>query len=248
MTDRNIQHERAEHLRALHHAPALLELVNVWDVTSARAVAGTPGCAALATASAAIADSHGYEDGEQIPWELHEAVLRRICSAVELPVTADLERGYGDVGGTVAAALIAGVVGVNLEDDCCPVAEMSDRISQAIEAGRSHGVPLVVNARTDVYLSGTADPEDRLAAALSRGSAYLAAGADCVFVPGCTDPWAIGTLARSLGAGRLSLLALPGTPNAATLEELGVARLSHGPFPHRYATAALLSYRARCGC
>jgi 2-methylisocitrate lyase-like PEP mutase family enzyme len=147
------QHHRAETLRNLHHAPALLELVNVWDVGSAHVVARTPGCSAIATASAAIAASHGYEDGENVPFDLHLDVLQRICSAVELPVTADLERGYGDVRATIEAAIDAGAVGANLEDDMCPVDEMSGRISEAVDAGRRRGVPLVVNARTDVYLN-----------------------------------------------------------------------------------------------
>lgn len=236
---------QAQTLRDLHRAPELLNLVNVWDVASAVVVAGTPGCAAIATASAAIAASHGYEDGENLPLELHLQVLRRIAAAVELPVTADLERGYGQVRATVKAAIAAGVVGANLEDDLCPTAEMALRVREAVAAGEELGVPLVVNARTDVYLNQPGAPENaKLAEAISRGRAYLDAGADCVFVPGCVRTTSIEALVAALGRGRLSLLNVPGLPDAHTLESLGVARLSHGPFPHRSALAALAAYAA----
>ena len=239
----NTMYRRAETLRQLHRDPGVLQLVNVWDVASARVVAETPGCAAIATASAAIAASHGYEDGENIPLDLHLGALRRICSAVDLPVTADLERGYGDVRATVESAIEAGVVGVNLEDDLCPITEMQARIRDACTAGRMRGVPIVLNARTDVFLNHHDRDEDVwLAKALTRCEAYLDAGADCVFVPGCVQPQTILSLATTLGPGRLSLLALPGMPDAQALRALGVARLSHGPFPHRHALAALAAY------
>lgn len=237
------QHERAQTLRRLHRNPALLHLVNVWDVASARVVAGLPGTAAIATASAAVAASNGYEDGEHIPMDLHLGVLERICRAVDLPVTADLERGYGDVRATIESAVTAGVVGANLEDDMCPTGEMSTRIRHAVEAGQARQVPIVLNARTDVYLNHPDWDEDtKLAEATARGQAYLDAGADCVFVPGCVDPASIGALVTTLGAGRVSLLAVPGIPDPQALEDLGVARLSHGPFPHRHAMAALAAY------
>ncbi len=227
----------------MHLEPKLLRLVNVWDVASARVVAATPGCHALATASDAIAASHGFPDGEFIPWELHLAAIKRICAAVDLPVSADLERGYGDVAATVADALAAGAVGANLEDALCPIEEMTNRIEAAVAAGRAHGIPLLLNARTDVYLADDATPEsERREAALARARAYLRAGADCVFVPGCTNVDTIRLLAGELGPGRLSLLAVAGCPDAHALQELGVARLSHGPYAHRHTLSALTEY------
>jgi 2-methylisocitrate lyase-like PEP mutase family enzyme len=220
-----------------------LELVNVWDVASARTVASTPRCEAIATASAAIAAAHGYDDGEHIPLDLHLAVLQRICAAVDLPVTADLERGYGDVSATIQAALHAGVVGANLEDAMCPAEEMCQRVAAAVEAGAAQQVALVLNARTDVYLGTGDDDEDaKCSESIGRGRSYLEAGADCIFVPGCTDTTSIGRLVAAFGPGRLSLLAVPGVAPAAALEALGVARLSHGPYPQRHALAALAAY------
>lgn len=237
------QAQRAETLRVLHADPRLLVLVNVWDVASARTVADLPGTRALATASAAVADVHGFPDGEQIPLELHLAAVARICAATTLPVTADLERGYGDVAATIAGALAAGAVGANIEDDLCPVPEMRARVRDAVTAGRAHGIPLVLNARTCVWLRRPEwDEGTRLREGIERGLAYLDEGADCVFAPGCTDEESIRRLVGELGPGRLSLLAVPGLPAPERLEELGVARVSHGPFAHRHILAALASY------
>lgn len=239
----NAQAAKAAALRRMHQSTELLELVNVWDVASARAIAARPGTTAIATASAAIADSHGYPDGEHIPLDLHLAAVARICQVVELPVTADLERGYGDVATTIEAALDAGVVGANLEDDLCAVQEMLERVTAAVESGAARGIPLVLNARTDVYLKSPGTREaDKLAEAIRRGAAYLTAGADCIFVPGCISETSISELVSAFGPGRLSLLAVAGTPPTSRLAELGVARLSHGPYPMRHALAALAHY------
>ncbi len=237
------QRRRAEVLRQLHEADQLLTLVNVWDVASARVVAQTPRCTAIATASAAIAAAHGYDDGEQMPRELVIAALERICQAVDLPVTADLERGYRDVRRTVGAALDAGVVGINLEDAMAGTATMAQRVTEAVDTGRDRGIPVVVNARTDVYLLRSHwSPQHRLAAAAERGQHYLDAGADCVFVPGCIDPEHIKALSAQFGPRRLNLLAVPGLPDPHDLQQWGVARVSHGPYPHQHALAALGAY------
>src|SRR3954469_5502543 len=158
------QRGKAEELRRLHTAPELLVLVNVWAVASARVVAGTPGCRAIATASWSIAAALGYRDGEQIPRAEMIAAVGRIAAAVDQPVTADLEAGFGatasEVGETIAAALGAGVVGCNLEDGVPdrdaplrPLAEAAERVAAAREAGERADVPLVINARTDVFLA-----------------------------------------------------------------------------------------------
>jgi 2-methylisocitrate lyase-like PEP mutase family enzyme len=233
---------RARTLLDLHTAPEILVLTNVWDVTSARVVAGTRGTAALATASHAIAASLGYEDGEQIPLELHLDVVRRIAAAVDVPVSVDMEAGYGDPGGTAERAVAAGAVGGNLEDARRPLDEAVAAVVEVLAAGHAAGVDFVLNARTDVVLLA---PEDADRAALldeaaHRGRAFLAAGAAAVFVPGVVAADEIAALVGALGRGKLSVLAVPGaTPPVAELERLGVARVSTGPFAQRAALTAL---------
>ena len=167
------QREKAEELRRLHGAPEPLVLVNVWDAVSARVVAAAPGCRAVATASWSIAASRGFPDGEVISREAMLEGVALVASAVELPVTADLERGYGDAGVTVAAAIDAGAVGCNLEDSIgtgglWPAEEHAAVVAAARAAGDLAGVPLVINARTDVFLEkGAGGVEEAWSAAAS---------------------------------------------------------------------------------
>jgi 2-methylisocitrate lyase-like PEP mutase family enzyme len=237
---------RAEELRRLHLDPAILVLVNVWDAASARTVASVPGCRAIATASWAIAAAHGVADGEAIGREAMLEAVATVARAVPgLPVTADLEGGYGatpdEVGETVARAIAAGAVGCNIEDGVSdPDLQLRDphdavaRIAAARAAADAAGVPIVINARTDVYLRGADDPE----AALLRGQAYARAGADCVFVPGVVDRQTIKALVEGIDAP-VSVLARPGAPSVSELQDLGVARVSFGPGPMGVALAAL---------
>lgn len=218
------QADRARELRRLHDAPELLVLPNVWDAASARTVAALPECPALATASWAIAAAHGVPDGGAIGAERMVAAVRTICAAVQLPVTADLEDGYGDAGATVAAAIEAGAIGCNLEDAMADPGEHAARIAAARAAGDAAGVPIVVNARTDVFLRPDPDVED----AIARGLRYLEAGADCVFAIGVREPAHIRALGDAFG-GRLSIGAFQGVPPLAVLAELGVARVTFGP-------------------
>jgi 2-methylisocitrate lyase-like PEP mutase family enzyme len=239
------QIEKAERLRALHVPGDPLRLVNAWDAASARTVAALPGCEAIATASWAIAAAHGVPDGERIPRDLMIAAVQRIAGAVDLPVTADLERGYGDepreVAETIARAIVAGAVGANLEDGtgdgARPLAATATHARKVkVTRGRAEaeGVPFVINARTDVFLTGAGGVEE----ALERGRAYADAGADCIFVPGVRDPEAIAALVEGLPIG-MSVLAMPAGPSLARLAELGVARISVGPGPMGIALAAL---------
>ncbi|MGY1837415.1 isocitrate lyase/phosphoenolpyruvate mutase family protein [Blastococcus sp. SYSU DS0510] len=233
---------RARTLLRLHTDPRILVLANVWDVTSARVVAATPGTGALATASHAIAASLGYEDGERIPLDLHLDVVRRIAAAAELPVSVDMEAGYGDPGGTAAQVIAAGAVGGNLEDARRPLDEAVAAVAEVLAAGRAAGVDFVLNARTDVVLLAPegADRAALLEEAAHRGRAFLAAGAAAVFVPGVVAADEIAALVGALGRGRLSLLAVPGaTPPVAELERMGVTRVSTGPFAQRAALTAL---------
>jgi 2-methylisocitrate lyase-like PEP mutase family enzyme len=233
---------RARALLDLHTAPEILVLANVWDVASARVVAGTEGVRALATASHSIAATFGYEDGEHIPLDLHLHMVGRIVRAVGLPVSMDLEAGYGDPGGTARRAIGLGVVGGNLEDGMRPLDDAVAAVGAVLAAGRDAGIDFVLNARTDAFIRAApdADRADLLREAVRRGRAFLEAGAPVVFVPGVVHPEEIAALADDFGPGRLSVIAVPGrSPSVRELQELGVARVSAGPFAQRVALTAL---------
>jgi len=235
------QAQKARLLLQLHSSPQILELHNVWDVTSTRAVAAQPHTTAIATASAAIAASHGYADGENIPWPLHLACVQRICAATDLPVTVDIERGYGDPVATTLDVIRAGAVGVNLEDVGRPAGEFAPIIKAVRTAADRRGLHLVINARTDEFLLAVQPSLDR---AIEAAHSYLRAGADCVFVPGMIKRQHIEAMIHETGQQRLSLLALPGLPSAPDLQRLGIARLSHGPALHN-ATATFIAHWPR---
>jgi 2-methylisocitrate lyase-like PEP mutase family enzyme len=233
--------DRATDLLALHTDPTLLTLVNVWDVASARVVAQTRGTRAVATASHAIAAMYGYEDGEQIPRDLMLEAVGRVVDAVDLPVTADLEAGYGDAAETVRRAIGLGVVGCNIEDQMRPLAEAAGNVESVMRAAEEEGVPdFVLNARTDAFLDAAdRGAGDVLTDAIARGRAFLDAGAPVVFVPGPLSEEQIVALVEALGPQRLTTLPARGAPPLARLEELGVARVSFGPYPQRVALTAL---------
>jgi 2-methylisocitrate lyase-like PEP mutase family enzyme len=227
------QRDRATHFRRLHEGPRPLVLPNAWDAASARVVelAGAP---AIATTSAGVSWALGRGDGQRLERrEMLEAV-GRIVAAVSVPVTADLESGYGegtadDVAETVRAAIGLGVVGMNLEDSMGGELLPPERHAERIRAARAAaGLELVINARVDVYLFGAGAPEGRLDETIRRGRAYRAVGADCVFVPGVVDPETIAALVAAVG-GPLNIMAGPGAPPVSELARLGVARVSVGP-------------------
>lgn len=230
--------EKAAGLLALHTDPELLVMVNVWDVASATVVADQPGARALATASHSIAASYGYDDGEAIPVELMIEAVGRIAAAVDLPVSADLEAGYGDPGGTVRAAIGVGIVGANLEDQMRPLAEAVAAVEAVVRAAEAEGVPLVLNARTDAFLLA-GDRDAVVADAVERGRAFLDAGAASVFVPGLLDEPTVVRLVEGIGERRVSTISVPGSLPSARLAELGVARVSFGPWTQRVALTAL---------
>lgn len=234
--------EKAAELRRLHTAPELLLLVNVWDVITARVVADIPGTKALATASHSVAATHGYPDGEQIPRDLMITAVGRIAAAVDLPVTADLEAGYGDAGETVSRAIDVGIVGANLEDQLRPLPDAVIAVQAAVAAGERAGVPFVLNARTDAFLkAGEKDPRVVLADAIERGRAYLDAGASTFFAPGKLDEPTVTALVEALGPQRLNVIGVPGSLRLDTLQRLGVARVSYGPWSQNVALTALAS-------
>ena len=232
--------EKADTFLKLHTDPELLVLVNVWDAVSAKVVADSPGCRALATASHSIAASFGYPDGEQIPLDLMIDAIGRIVAAVDLPVSADLESGYGDVADTVRRAIGVGAVGANLEDAMRPLGESVAAVDAAVKAGEAEGIRFVLNARTDVVLkAGDRDPEAVLAEAIERGRAFLDAGAACVFVPGKLDAATVERLVAGIGERKVSVIGAPGAVPSPDLQRLGVARVSFGPWTQRAALTAL---------
>jgi 2-methylisocitrate lyase-like PEP mutase family enzyme len=231
---------QAQTLLALHTDPKLLKLVNVWDAISARVVSEVEGVTALATASHSIAAAYGYADGENIPVELMIEAIGGIVAATDLPVTADLEAGYGNPRETTKRAIGVGVVGCNLEDQMKPINEAVDAVEAVLNAAQQEGIDFVLNARTDAFLkAGDRDPADVLKDAIARGLAFLDAGAPVVFVPGLLSEEQVEELVKAFGPQRLTMLPAPGSPSLARLEELGVARVSYGPFPQRVALTAL---------
>ena len=217
------QREKAQAFRQMHLEPPILVLPNAWDVASAHALAGVDGCRALATSSAAVARSLGFEDGERAPGAVMVEAAGRIAQAVDVPVTGDLERGYGDPVGTARAAWEAGLVGINFEDSTrAGLVDVEEQAAE-IRAIREAVPELVINARVDTFVRiGSGDiPE-----AAARGNAYLAAGADCVY-PILAPVSSIEALVHRI-KGPMNVLAVPGTPPPAELEELGVARMTWG--------------------
>src|ERR1700712_2187278 len=233
---------RARTLLDLHTAPEILVLTNVWDVVSARVVASTDGVRALATASHSIAATFGYEDGENIPLDLHLDMVGRITRAVDLPVTMDFEAGYGDAGETARLAIAAGAVGGNLEDQMKPLDDAVAAVEAVLRAGRDAGIEFVLNARTDTFVRAAEDADrgELVEEAIRRGKAYLEAGAPVVFVPRVVAREEIAALVDALGPRKLTVISVPGVSlPARELQELGVARVSTGPFTQRVALTAL---------
>jgi 2-methylisocitrate lyase-like PEP mutase family enzyme len=234
--------EDARTLLLLHTEPEILVLPNVWDVVSARVVAAAPGVRALATASHSIASTFGYPDGEHIPLELHLDMVRRIVAAVDLPVTMDMEAGYGAPGATAQRAIEIGVVGGNLEDQMKPLDEAVAAVTAVLDAGRAAGIDFVLNARSDVFIRADRDASrsQLVDEAIRRGQAFLDAGAPVVFLPGLTDRAEIADAVAGLGQRRVSLISVPGVSlTTREMQELGVARVSTGPFTQRVALTAL---------
>jgi 2-methylisocitrate lyase-like PEP mutase family enzyme len=216
------QREKAELLRRLHSEPPILVLPNAWDVASAKALAAVPGCRALATSSAAVARSLGWEDGEQAPVEEMVRANGRIAAAVGVPVTADLEAGYGDPVGTARAAWDAGVVGINFEDSPRDFLLDVDEQVTLIKSIRSAVPDLVLNARVDVFLNGDSSIDE----AVARANAYLAAGADCAY-PILAPVASIAELVDRI-EGPINVILTPSTPSTSDLAALGVARVTWG--------------------
>jgi 2-methylisocitrate lyase-like PEP mutase family enzyme len=244
--DMRKQAQKAEQFRKLHHGPRMLLLPNAWDVVSAR-ILEECGYPAIATSSAAVAFSRGYPDGQRISRDEMLDVAARIARAVRIPVTADLEAGYGttakDMAETTKAAIEAGAIGMNLEDvtgdDESSFVDMPlqmEKIRAIRETAKSLGVPFVLNARTDTYLMPAGPEAARFERTVERLRAYRDAGADCLFAPGVYDRATIAKLVKAVEAP-INILANPACPPIAALEKIGVARVSAGSGVMRAAMA-----------
>ncbi|HXW50912.1 MAG TPA: isocitrate lyase/phosphoenolpyruvate mutase family protein [Candidatus Acidoferrales bacterium] len=243
------QRAKAERLRELHRGGKILVLVNAWDGVSARIVEQL-GYPAVASTSAGVAWTEGFADGEEIGREEMLARVSVMARAVSVPVSADLEGGYGpsvaDAEATAHGAIDAGAVGLNFEDadaksvgDLLDAGRQAERVAAIRRVGLDRGVPLVINARTDCFLAGIgSDDRYRLEESVRRSNLYLAAGADCAFVPGVSDEPTIAELVSRIN-GPVNILASAAAPSLARLEQVGVARVSLGSGSIGFALAKL---------
>ncbi|MBA8910031.1 isocitrate lyase/PEP mutase family protein [Aminobacter ciceronei] len=237
------QIDKAKAFHALHVKGDPVVLYNIWDPGSA-AIVAKAGAKAIATGSWPVAAAFGFADGEKIPLDLALYNIRRIVAATDLPVTMDLEGGYGvepeAVAATVTRALAEGVIGFNFEDQIVGGSGLHDiavqvkRIAAAADAVKASGIPAFINARTDIFLKAKPDEHsDTLVdAAIERAEAYAKAGAHGFFAPGLGNEALIGKLCKAVSLP-VNIIALAHVPPKAKLAELGVARISYGPVPYR---------------
>ena len=234
---------KAKAFAELHRKGEPLVLYNIWDAGTARAVAAA-GAKAIATGSWSVAAANGYPDGEAIPLPRLTEIARSIVDATDLPVTIDFEGGYAvepdEVARNAAHIVDAGAVGINFEDQIVggtgvhPVGRQADRIRAIRRMAAARGMPFFINARTDLFLkeSDAGQHAALVEAAIERGKAYAEAGGSGFFVPGLADPDLIERICEEVSLP-VNVMMMPGVPAAATLAELGVARISYGPGPYR---------------
>jgi 2-methylisocitrate lyase-like PEP mutase family enzyme len=235
------QAAKAQVFRKLHSGPEILVLPNAWDAISARIVEAE-GFPAAATGSAGVAAVLGYPDGQRIPRQEMMFMVARMAAAVSVPLTADVEAGYGDPAATAREVISAGAVGMNLEDmvdhQLLPLDEQLAAIRAVKAAAGASGIPLVLNARTDIFLAKHGDESTRFDRAVERLNAFHEAGADCLFAPGVADAKTIGRLTSAV-KGPLNILATIGTPSIPELKRLGVRRVSLGSGTQRVTLGTL---------
>lgn len=234
------QAEKAMRLSKLHQKGRPLVLFNIWDAGGAQALEET-GAHAIATGSWSTAAAHGYADGEFIPLEHLLRIVERICASVQVPVTIDFEGGYAAqptlVAENVRKVIRAGAVGINFEDRVVngeglhPILEQTARIRAIRAVAADEGIPIVLNARTDLFLGASpATHKSRLAEAMEREAAYAEAGADCFFVPGLTDSTLISKVIKKASLP-VNIMMLGEHMSINDAASLGVARISYGPKP-----------------
>ncbi|MQA28018.1 MAG: isocitrate lyase/phosphoenolpyruvate mutase family protein [Micromonosporaceae bacterium] len=250
MPDKRLVAQRADQLRALHYGDRPLVLPNVWDAASAK-VAAAAGFPALATGSASVAEVLGHADHEAAPPSEMFAAAARITGAVEVPVTVDVEAGYGLPPSSLGARLTeAGAAGCNLEDSdhllggLMPAEKQAERLAWLRAATRAAGVDLVINARVDVFVQEWGSPSERVAETVRRALIYFEAGADCVYPILAPDAETIRELVASV-KGPVNVLHRPGSPSFEELARWGVARVTFGPGLHRATMRAFGDMVAR---
>jgi 2-methylisocitrate lyase-like PEP mutase family enzyme len=243
------QARKAEQFRALHIPGEPLVLFNIWDAGSAKAVA-MGGAKAIATGSWSVANANGFDDGERIPLAFAIDNLRRIVGATDLPVTIDLESGYGDTpeaaGETIGLAIDAGAIGCNLEDSfpangrLRTISNQNERIRRARQTADAAHLRFFINARTDVFFQQPPEQHDEamVVEAIERARAYAEAGADGLFAPGLVNITLIERLAEGSPLP-VNIMVGDATPPLRSLAERGVARVSHGPRPYLMTMKAL---------
>jgi 2-methylisocitrate lyase-like PEP mutase family enzyme len=237
------QHEKALLFTDLHKPGDPVILFNVWDAGSAKAVAGA-GAKAIATGSWSVAAAFGYADGQSLPFEIAIENIRRIAESVDVPVTLDFEGGYAvepaELKSNIARVIEAGAIGINFEDQIIDgeglyfVEQQSERIRAIREAADEGGIPLFINARTDVFLKTLPGPHtsQQVDEALARAHAYADAGASGLFAPGLRDAELIRNLCERSPLP-VNIMVMPDAPSNSEMADLGVARISYGPGPYR---------------
>jgi 2-methylisocitrate lyase-like PEP mutase family enzyme len=243
------QAEKAKQFYDLHHSGRLLILPNIWDVIGAKLLQDM-GYAAIATASAAVAYSNGYNDGENIAFTEVLYILTRIANSVDLPVTADIESGYAvnetELEKNIYQLIDTGIVGINIEDTdkqtrtLLPVEVQSRRIELIKKVSLESGVPLFINARTDTFVhqKSFTSAQQQIDETVKRGNAYKAAGADCFYPILAHDQQHIQTIVEAVDMP-VNILMMPGIPELSVLQQMGVARVSLGPGFLKYAVKAM---------
>lgn len=241
------QHERARAFAALHVKGKPLTLYNAWDAGSAKTIAEA-GAPAIATSSWAVAAAHGYADGEAIPRAFVEQILARIVECVSVPVSVDVEGAYSDeprvCAENLARLVDAGIAGINFEDRVVagsglhPIERQCARIAAIRAMAEARGVPLFINARSDVFFGAPVALDAGLDEARARAKAYATAGASGFFVPGLIDARAIAELCASVDLP-VNVMHVPRLPAPDELARAGVARISHGPHAYRRAMDAV---------
>ena len=231
------QADKAQQFRQMHHQESLLVLPNIWDALGARLLVGL-GYPAVATASAAVSFSHGYDDGEHIPFATLLQAVGQISRAVDVPISVDMERGYADtqeaLADNVRALLDSGAVGINLEDSLAEgevlrsEEEQCERIQTVRSTAERHGIPLFINARSDVFLGSIENTEEAISQAIERGKAYKDAGADGLYPIGLADLDALCRVQEETGLP-VNVYASAAAPDAKNLQRAGIARMSAGP-------------------
>jgi 2-methylisocitrate lyase-like PEP mutase family enzyme len=244
-----MQIEKAKQFYDLHHSGKLLILPNIWDVLGAKLLEDL-GYPAIATASAAVAYSNGYNDGENISFNEVLYILKHIANSVNVPVTADIESGYAanetELEKNIHQLIDTGIVGINIEDTdkqsktLLPVEMQCERIELIKRISHERNMPLFINARTDTFVheKNFASQQQQLDETIKRGNAYRAAGADCFYPILAHNRQHIQTIVEAMNMP-VNILMMPGIPELNLLQQMGVARVSLGPGFLKYAIKAM---------